>query len=297
MEFMQLLDIIATFLPFLILLLIIGSLSIVGFTLYLLYAIQRLPNNTPAKFLTRKEKLNPVNRKIVMCIGDSITHGRISQNYIQILNQKLADKYEFINAGINSHLAWNVLERLPEIIECNPNFITILIGTNDVNATLSLSNKNDYIRRMKLPRDPDHEWFCETLKKILRHLKSETTAEIAVLTIPTIGESLTSPYFALTEQYSKSIIEITKELRVESLPLHEKMVNYLKDNPGKPKYSYKKERMYILRSVFHHYFLRRSWDNIAYRAGFNLHRDYLHMNSRGALMIAELIEDYIHSVR
>jgi lysophospholipase L1-like esterase len=294
---MQLLDLIAKILPVLILLLIISSLSILGFTLYLLYAIQRLPDNTPAKFLSRKEKFDPVNRKIVMCIGDSITHGRISQNYVQILSEKLGENYEFINAGINSHLAWNVLGRLDEIIECNPNIITILIGTNDVNATLSLSNKKDYVKRVNLPRDPDHEWFCETLRKIIQCLSLETSAKIAVLTIPTIGESLTSSYFVLTEQYSKSVIEISDELGVESLLLHDKMVKYLKDNPGKPKYSYKKERRYIISSVFQHYFLRRSWDEIANRAGFMLHRDYLHMNTKGALMIAGLIENYIHSVR
>jgi lysophospholipase L1-like esterase len=280
-----------------VLLLIISFVLMLAFALFILYKIHKLPKNTPAKFLNEREKSGWSDRKRVVCIGDSITHGRISQNYVKILREKLGIKYEIINAGLNSHLAWNVLERLDEIIKCRPDIITILIGTNDVNATTSLKNKRDYIKRMNLPRDPDHEWFCQTLKKIIERLKTGTKAQIAVLTLPMIGESLNGQFFNLTNEYSKSIAELTKEMSVNSLDLHEMMVRYLENNPGKPKYAYAKERMYIFSSVIQHYFLGRSWDQIATKAGFNLHRDYLHMNTKGALMIAELIENYIHSVR
>lgn len=50
-----------------------------------------------------------------MMIGDSITHGRIGTNFVDILSRKF-NNYEFVNAGVNGHLAWNVNQRLDEII-------------------------------------------------------------------------------------------------------------------------------------------------------------------------------------
>lgn len=290
-------DLVLVLFTAIVLVLIISFVLMLAFAFFILYEVHKLPDNTPAKFLGEREKFGWSEGKRVVCIGDSITHGRISQNYVKILREKLGDEYEIINAGLNSHLAWNVLERLDEIIECRPDIITILIGSNDVNATISLKNKRDYIKRMNLPRDPDHEWFCQTLKAIIKRVKTETKAQIAVLTLPMIGESLENSFFNLTKEYSRSIAEITRKMNVNSLDLHEMMVRYLVNNPGKPTYAYEKERMYIFRSVIQHYFLRRSWDQIATKAGFNLHRDYLHLNTKGALMIAKLIENYIHSVR
>ncbi|MHA1945868.1 MAG: SGNH/GDSL hydrolase family protein [Candidatus Hodarchaeales archaeon] len=289
-------DLVLVLFTAIVLVLIISFVLMLAFAFFILYEVHKLPDNTPAKYLSEREKFGWSEGKRVVCIGDSITHGRISQNYVQILREKLGDEYEIINAGLNSHLAWNVLERLDEIIECGPEIITILIGTNDVNATISLKNKRDYIKRMNLPSDPNHEWFCQTLKKIIQRLKTETKAQIAVLTLPMIGESLENSFFNLTKEYSKSIVEIAKNMEVNVLDLHETMVRYLETNPGKPTYTYEKERMYIFSSVIQHYFFLRSWDHIATHAGFMLHRDYLHMNTEGAIIIAGLIENYIHSV-
>ena len=296
MELIQLIDIITAILPIFILLLIIVVVLAFGFIFFILYEVHRLPDNTPTKHLSRKEKGGLLNRNIVICVGDSITHGQISQNYVKMLKDKLGENYEFINAGLNSHLAWNVLERLDEIIKCKPTIVTILIGTNDVNAKLTKKNEKDYIKRMKLPQEPDHKWFCITIQKIIKRLKKETNAQIAVLTLPTIGEDLEVSFFDKTTQYSQSIIEIAQKLGVKSLPLHATMVNHLENDPSKPTFPYEKGHIYLLSSVIQHYFLRRSWDTIATNAGFKLHRDYLHMNTKGAMMIADLIEGYINSL-
>ena len=290
-------DILLEWILVLVLLLIVIALFITMFITLLLYKVHRLPAITPRKYLKKlKGEADIHNKTPVICIGDSITHGRISTNYLKILRKNLGNNFEFINAGLNSHLAWNVLERLNEIIECNPAIITILIGTNDVNAKISNKNEKDYIKRMKLPRQPDHQWFCQTLKEIIKRLKEETDAHIAILTLPTIGENINGRFFDLINQYNTSIIEIALEMNIKLLPLHRTMIDYLKINPGHPKYEYEKDRMYIVFSVIQHYFLHRSWDQIAANAGFKLHRDYLHLNTEGATMIANLIEEYTRSI-
>lgn len=61
----------------------------------------------------------------------------VSGNCADILKEKFKDRFKFINAGINSHLAYNLFIRLDKVIKCSPAKITILIGTNDVNSSLS----------------------------------------------------------------------------------------------------------------------------------------------------------------
>ena len=103
---------------------------------YTLFQAQKSPFNSPANFL--KESAQSKNNKTVVCIGNSITHGRVSYNYVNILSDDLSGHgYHFINAGINGNLAYNVVKRLGKIIECNPDYVTLLIGTNDANASLS----------------------------------------------------------------------------------------------------------------------------------------------------------------
>ena len=46
-------------------------------------------------------------------------------------------------------------------------------------------------------------------------------------------------------------------------------------------------------SVLQHFLLRRSYDGIARRRHLALTADFIHQNSRGATVIAELIEDFV----
>ena len=70
------------------------------------------------------------NRPIVLCCGDSITHGHIGYNWVGALREQDSSKI-YVNAGINGDLAWNLNQRLKNALKCNPDYITILIGTND----------------------------------------------------------------------------------------------------------------------------------------------------------------------
>ena len=94
---------------------------------------------------------------MVVCIGDSITHGRVSHNYVDLLAGRFRDgNVVFVNAGINSELAWNVVQRLDAVIACKPDVVTVLsYGTNDANATLSEANGRRAVKKMKTaPRPP-----------------------------------------------------------------------------------------------------------------------------------------------
>jgi lysophospholipase L1-like esterase len=260
---------------------------------YGLYRAQKKPDNSPAHFLEGKSA--KTESKIIVCIGDSITHGRVSYNYVDLLSRRLgAPGYALINAGINSELAYNVLQRLDEIIRCEPDFITILIGTNDANASLSEANGKRAVKNMKLPKMPTAEWFRENLIKICSQLKSRTKAKIALLSLPPIGEDFRDAAYKRTTSYSTIIREVASRERVAYLPLHETVTDYLKDQNHRPKLSYDKGWQSVMyRGIFLHILLGRSFDKISSSNGFLVVTDFLHLNSRGAEMVADLIEDFV----
>jgi hypothetical protein len=50
-----------------------------------------------------------------------------------------------------------------------------------------------------------------------------------------------------------------------------------------------------MKGIIKHYFLGQDWDEIARASGFSLHVDYLHLNTAGAQMVADLIIEYLQS--
>ena len=273
---------------------ITGALAVLcaGIYFYGAHMAQRLPDNSPAAFL----KSNPdrTGKKVVVCVGDSITHGRVSHNYVDMTAGKLSDRgFIVVNAGVNSELAYNVLSRIDEIIRCKPDYVTILIGTNDANSSLSQENTARAVKNMKLPRTPDRDWFAENLAGICRRLKAETTARIALLSIPPIGEALQSPPLAASIEYSAVIRDIARREGCAYLPLNEKMISYLEENHSPSPHSYSELQSLMYTGIFKRFIFGSSFDTIAEDNGFLLLTDFLHLNGRAAGMVAEMIIEFI----
>ncbi len=273
---------------FVILVLAPGLLGIIP--LYCYWQMTRLPGNRPERFQRQDEK------SVIVFAGDSLTHGQVGENYVNLVTECLdTNQYDIVNAGINSHLAWNLHQRLGEIIDCNPSIITILIGTNDANAAISKKEAKSYIKRMRLPQTPDLQWFAENLERIVTELQEGTDARIALISIPPLGEEKDHFAFSISSDYQQSIEKVAKKTGVTYLPFFEKIIEYLDQNPGHPTYSIKWARIGMLSACFKHYVLRRNWNSIGHASGFQLHIDYLHLNTRGAEILSDMITDYIMS--
>jgi lysophospholipase L1-like esterase len=276
-----------------ILALIILVVIIVGVYVYGYYQAQKMPDNNPNWFLQNRESFS--DQKTVVCIGDSITHGRVSANYVDLVAGKLDTKrYVLVNAGINSELAYNVLQRLDEIIKCKPDFVTILIGTNDANGTMSEKNAARAVKDMKLPQKPTPEWYRENLTAIVKKLKAETEAKIALLSLPPIGEEIDSEAYQRTVKFSKIIREVSQAEGVTYLPLNERITKYLKEENQVPALTYEKGWMGVMyKGIFLHFLFGKSFDDLSESNGFLIVTDFLHLNNRGAEMVAELIEGFV----
>jgi lysophospholipase L1-like esterase len=248
------------------------------------------PANSPRDFLAggRPETA----RTVVVCVGDSLTHGVASANYVELLQRQFApDGYTFVNGGINGHLAYNVLQRLDAIIACQPDVVTLLLGTNDINATFNDALTASYRREQHLPEAPTPAWSQRNFAQVLDRLQAETTARIAILSLPMLGEDLASEMNGRIMAFNAFLRSLAAEKGVTYLPLHEALVAALPANHAPP--PYQGSRVPILRSLFAHYILRKPWAAISAQQGLVFLTDHLHLNDHGAAIIARLIGEFL----
>ncbi|MHA1821903.1 MAG: SGNH/GDSL hydrolase family protein [Promethearchaeota archaeon] len=265
-----------------------------------------LPENSPGNYLksiknrtkSKDESINKeTKRKIFVCVGDSITHGKVGVNYVNILKDLINnDEMVYINAGINSEFAYNVLQRIDEIIECEPDFVSILIGTNDANYSFKKQKKytlNKYL--MHLPERPSLEFYKKNLIKIIEKLKEKTHAKIAILSLPTIGEDLNHPIQDHVREFCSVIKSIAKEYGLVYLPLSKQMEDNLKQEEAKNGHKlpyYEHEFRLMAKSLIRRYILNQDYEKISRKYGFLYHVDNLHLNKRGASLIAENLYNF-----
>jgi lysophospholipase L1-like esterase len=236
--------------------------------------------------------------KTVVCFGASLTAGTVSFNYLDLLAARpsLAG-FQFINHGVNGDLAWNGLERLDRVIAERPDFVTILIGTNDVNATLSERNLLRYKAYNHLPSEPTLSWYECNLGMIVKRLKQETRARLALLSLAVIGEDLHHAANQKIDVYNDAIRRVARQENVAYLPLHERMVAYLREHEGEraqlpPRLEYRDGLTNVGNALALHA-TGLSWDEVSRRNGLLVTTDCLHLNSMGAGMIADLIEAWL----
>ena len=233
----------------------------------------------------------------IVCVGDSLTEGRVSVNYVEILQKRFArEPYLFVNRGAGGDFAYNVLQRLDRIVADNPDYVTLLIGTNEANAILSESSRRLSMRIKHLPTTPTPQWFRDNLSAVVRRLKERTNARIALLSVPVIGEDLDSEPIRQAAKGSAIVREIATTHDVTYLPLHEQQVDYLRSRNHRPRTRYRGS-IPAATAALQHFVLRRSLDDIAERRGLLLTIDTIHQSSQGATIIADLIAQHLDTMR
>jgi lysophospholipase L1-like esterase len=235
----------------------------------------------------------------VVCLGASLTSGTVSANYLDMLEARpaLAD-FRFVNHGVNGDLAWNGLQRLDAVIGEAPDFVTILIGTNDVNATLSERNLLRYKTTFGgLPTTPTLAWYEENLRAIVGRIKHETLAKIALISLAPISEDPEFDGFKKVFLYNEAVRQIAREENLPYLPLHERMLAYLREHEADraalpPRLEYRDGLINISNATALHA-SGLTWNEVSRRNGLLLLTDCLHLNDTAAAMIADLIEGWL----
>jgi lysophospholipase L1-like esterase len=174
-----------------------------------------------------------------------------------------------------------------------PDFVVILVGTNDVTAALNSGIAGLVRLTNKTPKPPSVQFYRDNMLEVVKTLKEKTSAKIALVSIPPLGEDIDALPNQRIREYNELLKEIAAEEQVSYLPVYEKQEGYLKSNlqtAGRP---FKGGIIPSLELLVRHFMLGQSFDTISRKKGYLLLTDGIHMNSRGAAFIAEAVESFL----
>lgn len=177
-----------------------------------------------------------------------------------------------VNAGINGHTTADLLERLDrDVIELDPTRVIMLVGTNDIRG-----NVDPAISRSNVDR-------------LLDRLTSETTAEVAVMSLQPLGEQLDSPRNERVRAYNSMLAAEAAEHGVDYLPLYESLAPLVADRQlDPPPFSFP-----IVQTAMDRFLLGRSFTEMSDARGLVVTADNVHLNERGAAVAQRLAGDWL----
>lgn len=230
----------------------------------------------------------------VACFGDSHTRCIYGYDWVKQLSVELRELgVEFGRFGVNGELAYHATKRLQSIVDFRPDLTVVLLGSNDVNAVSTEKFTRLYMGKGDLPQVPDEAFFVESMGQIIDCIQKSTTSQIALVTIPLLGEHLDSRVNCLVESYNRRLLElsITRQLRV--LDLNAEMRRALKASPLKRFRGHYDGKILMRISLLRHRLLFQSWDRVARANGLYLLTDTIHLNERSGRLLAGLVKKYV----
>ena len=93
--------------------------------------------NAPTAARKRRAARGAAPPPALVCMGDSLTNGWCSADYLRGLRQRFGAGVDVVNAGINGDMAYNLLQRADDTVALDGVAgIVVLIGTNDMLGSL-----------------------------------------------------------------------------------------------------------------------------------------------------------------
>jgi len=237
---------------------------------------------------------------IVACLGSSSTAGKGQAfNWIMELQRRLGERrVTFRNFGVGGDLAYNALQRLSKVIASHPKKIVVFIGGNDVVTLVSTKARTLFRISKRLPRDPSPEWFGENLRTIALRLKAETSASIALCSLPPIGEDpgsanpFQSELNRRIDEFSEIIRGIARQEGTDYIAIYETILAQITESPQRRAFT-RFSFLPFYRDAVRTLVLRKSPDEVARINGWCFHTDGVHLNSRSGLIVADLVQKFV----
>lgn len=293
----------------------------------------RPPSNNAAAFQRAWKKKHPASQgkssqqqqqqtpPILACVGDSITHGAATANYVnrvrptvfqmlglsntrpqhQVDNNPLSDPLWVVNLAQNFLCSYTVYhERLPTVLSCHPDWVTIMIGSNDVRAMYKKEYSNVYETTWNLPTPPNWEDYRTQLDGIIRCLTEQSenkSLQIGLCTLPPMGEDLEHPANHLVRKANAMIHDIAKQhsSNCTILPVYEALDEAIRQKQQSKKLGPPdmEDGITMLMWMAPLRYLGCSWNLLSRMAGNYLLSDSLHLNEEAADIVATLIAKWL----
>ena len=249
------------------------------------------PQGRAIDYINSKSKKN---QRIIACIGDSLTHGNIGQSWVDYLRQEFPNDV-FLNEGINGNTAWQVIQRLDPILQCKPDLIILMIGTNDALGSFDINSGLRYKKNNELPEVPTFEKYKKHFNELIEKIGLQS--KIAICTLPPIGENVNSEVNKHVNLFNDYIKLIANQKKLSLLPVSDALWSDIQSRTYPLKLEYNPKASLIMRrifgGIFHHYLLKKSWNDVSRAKGQWILFDQIHLNERGAEIVYKLAKDFI----
>jgi len=236
---------------------------------------------------------SPSGEPPIVVAGASIVRGRASVDFVQMLRERFPSR-TFVNAGVNGTIAWELLQRIDQIIACRSSHVVILIGTNDVQATLTADAMREARESKGLTEDPSLGWYAACMTEIVTRLQGGG-ARVAVCSLPPIGQDLAAPVNVVVREANAALRGVCEATGAAYLPVYEHLVDLLASQGATRGPAWTGSWAPGVASLVEHFVLGRSYDAIALARGWILSPDGVHMDSTGAGIIADVVAEWLES--
>ncbi|MES0066123.1 GDSL-type esterase/lipase family protein [Mesorhizobium sp. M0074] len=185
----------------------------------------------------KRRGIRPETHDWASRFGKSIRRRFLTSGLAELRRRPGNGQFEFRNFGVGGDLAYNALQRLPDVLACRPDKVIVWVGGNDVLTLVSRKVQRFFTFWKRLPRTPSPDWFHENLAEIARRLKRETAADIGLCSLPPIGEApdsddpFQSEFNRRIKEYSAIVAAIAHEERCGYVPLHEALTEAVRASP------------------------------------------------------------------
>jgi lysophospholipase L1-like esterase len=246
--------------------LVTAVLAAGGLAAYLTFL--RAPANAPGDACADGR---PEGGTVVVAAGASMTSGTLGRDWVGDLRDRPEfGDHVFVNAGVNGNTSADLLDRLgSDVVVCDPDVVTLLIGTNDVRDEVPV------------------EEYRANLEAIVGRLREETTARVALLSLPPLGEDLGADVNRRLRDYNDAIRETAAGAGADYVPVNEAFTERLRDDQAdRPAYDFGFTTAYL--AGVRHYLFGRSWDDVARAGGLELFVDHIHLSDQGGAIVTDL---------
>jgi lysophospholipase L1-like esterase len=238
--------------------------------------------------------------RVVACLGSSSTAAHGLYDWIgDVAKRHGNESWRFRRYAAGGDLAYNGLQRAGQIVASSSDAVIVLLGGNDVLASVFPKLERFLGGWKRLPRKPSPDWYRESMLAIVRRLAKGAPERVALCSIQPIGEDPTDVHPIQSEinrcvaEYNAILREIASAESVTYLPFYERVRELVVASPGQAFTRF--DFLPFYRDLFRQYVLRWSNDEIGVRNGWKLHRDGIHLNSRSGRLLADIVDEFLRA--
>lgn len=224
-------------------------------------------------------------------LGDSITTGKPGVSFVEPFKTKYPN-HEFLNYGKGGDTVISLLQRLQQMrIPQDIDVMILMIGINDVYVKTAWWQPL-LKRRMNQPWVKNTQEFKESYQALLDFIVPLTN-HLLVLSPTVVGEKVHNRFNRRLERYTDVFPGLCSNPKITYFDLHERFKDLL-DN--------QRTAVYIQRSMLR---LKKDFDlldtielvdDMSEERGLMLTLDGVHLNSKGASVVHQVMEEYLHPI-